>query len=577
MKTHRIIVFLVLVFSTIGGLLAQNTDTMYVVKRHVVRDTVYVRDTLRVQDTIIISDYIHSDEFKHLFYELNGADAQTPPDSLEKLWAQTVTFLENRVVHHEQQNISTMDSIKKYGLAGLMLLGLNSLASAQTEAPQPASSHPIKTESVLRDSPFNGFHFGYTAEADIVHPVEMISYATAKTSFSSVRYGGRVGLEFSYHFADYFGVSSALDFGYIGSDKSSISYPYYGMSMPLKFEFHYPVADNLWVTANAGIQLRMPWRTFLYGYDYSDGRYINIITYDSTQFTYINQDFEYNRNVFYADIMADVGLYYQLPNQDHLRFLVGLNIATTDFSKGFTGREPSDWPYIFERNHYLYFQMAYLHSFSKLRAIKQAQPHWNADKSLFRHEFRLGVSDHFGFLFRWARLYTTLNYGGESLDCASTDYHFTPVVSLDYHYRAAKWFWLGLSAGYSFMKEKLYPGNVVSPDGFHWDCKEHHFLIMTSLRFSYLNRPHVTLYSGLAVGVLINRGNRYYGDLSTLPEFVPAAWGFLPAELPDHTSAASAFQLTAFGVKAGAKHWFGSFEAGVGIKGLVNLGVGYEF
>ena len=48
MKTHRIIVFLVLAFSTIGGLLAQRTDTMYVVKRHVVRDTVYVRDTLRV-------------------------------------------------------------------------------------------------------------------------------------------------------------------------------------------------------------------------------------------------------------------------------------------------------------------------------------------------------------------------------------------------------------------------------------------------------------------------------------------------------------------------------------------------
>ena len=75
-------------------------------------------------------------------------------------------------------------------------------------------------------------------------------------------------------------------------------------------------------------------------------------------------------------------------------------------------------------------------------------------------------------------------------------------------------------------------------------------MIMPSLRFSYLNRLHVTLYSGVAVGVLINWGNRYYGDLSTLPEFVPAAWGFLPAELPDHTSAGSAFQLTALGVKA---------------------------
>lgn len=578
MKKHRIIVFLVLVFSTVEGLFAQNTDTMYVVKRHVVRDTVYVRDTLRVQDTIIVADYIHSEEFKRLFYELSGADGQTPSDSLEKLWAQTVTFLENRVIQYEQQNVSTMDSIKKYGLAGLMLLGLNSLAPAQTETTQPAGSPHIKTESVLRDSPFNGFHFGYTAEADIVHPVEMTSYATAKTSFSSVRYGGRVGLEFSYHFADYFGVSSALDFGYIGSDKSGIFYPYYGVSMPLKFEFHYPVADKLWVTANAGVQLRMPWETFLYGYNPNEGQFTANLWYIGNPVYYTG--YCPNRHVFYADLMADVGLYYQLPNQDYLRFLAGLNIATTDWARGGVELYSMGYEelYAFQRNHYLYFQIAYLHGFSKQRAIKQAQPHWNDDKSFYRHEFRLGVSDHFGFLGRWAHQYTTFfDYGGERVGTTSTDYHFTPVVSLDYHYRAAKWFWIGLSTGYSFMKEKLYPGNVVSPDGFHWDCKEHHFLIMPSLRFSYLNRPHVTLYSGLAVGVLINRGNRYYGDLSTLPEFAPATWGLVPAELPDHTSAGSAFQLTAFGVKAGAKHWFGSFEAGVGIKGFVNLGVGYEF
>ena len=578
MKKQTVITFIVLLFSTIGSIFAQTTDTMYVVKRHVVRDTVYVRDTVRVQDTVIIADYIHSDEFKQLFYELNGADAQTPPDSLEKLWAQTVTFLENRVVYHEQQNVSTMDSIKKYGLAGLMLLGLNSLAPAQTETTKPVGEpHRIETKSVLHDSPFNGFHFGYTLEADIVHPVEMISCATAKKSFSSVRFGGRLGFEFSYHFADYFGVSAALDLGYIPPFANLGTTIYYGLSMPVKFEFHYPVTEKLWITGNLGAQLRMPMATFIHGYDGTKGRNLFNLYLDDFMNVHYKQ-YAYNRRVFYADIMADVGVYYQLPNQDYLRFLVGLDIATTDFARGFVeSPQLNGEQYLFERNHYLYFQIAYLHSFSKMRAIKQAQSHWNDDKSLFRHEFRLGVSDHFGFLFRWARQYTTLNYGGESLDCASTDYHFTPVISLDYHYRATKWLWLGLSTGYSFMKEKLYPGNVISPDAFYWNCKEHHFLIMPSLRFSYLNRPHVTLYSGIAVGVLINRGNRYYGDLSALPEFVPAEWGFLPAVLPDHTSAGSAFQLTAFGVKAGAKHWFGSFEAGIGIKGFVNLGVGYEF
>ena len=562
MKKHCIIVFLMLAFSTIGGLLAQNTDTMYVVKRHVVRDTVYVRDTLRVQDTIIVADYIHSEEFKRLFYELNGADAQTPPDSLEKLWAQTVTFLENRVLHHEQQNVSTMDSIKKYGLAGLMLLGLNSLASAQTEAPQPASSHPIKTESVLRDSPFNGFHFGYTAEADIVHPVEMTSYATAKTSFSSVRYGGRVGLEFSYHFADYFGVSSALDFGYIGSDKSGIFYPYYGVSMPLKFEFHYPVADKLWVTSNAGVQLRMPWETFLYGYNPNEGQFTANLWYIGNPVYYTG--YCPNRHVFYADLMADVGLYYQLPNQDYLRFLAGLNIATTDWARGGVELYSMGYEelYAFQRNHYLYFQIAYLHGFSKQRAIKQAQPHWSFDKSLYRHEFRFGVSDPLGFTYL-RELFAFPTILGEPIEGTSpTKQIFTPVFSLDYHYRASKWFWLGLTTGYNLYEEKGYG----EPEHLTWKYKEHHFLIMPSLRFSYLNRPHLTLYSGLAVGLYIKHGREYRDDDCLIQ----------PITI-DHNRVFSAFQLTAFGLKAGAKHWFGSFEAGFGIKGIVNLGVGYEF
>ena len=564
MKKQIVVTLIVLIFSAIGSLSAQNADTMYVVKKHIVRDTVYVRDTLRVQDTIIIADYIHSEEFKQLFYELNGADAQTPPDSLQKMWAQTVTFLENRVIQYEQQNISTMDSIKKYGLAGLLLLGLNSLAPAQTEALQTASSPHIKTESVLRDSPFNGFHFGYTLAADIVHPVEMISYATAQKSFSSVRYGGRLGLECSYHFADYFGASAALDLGYIGKDRGRLFSDYYGVSMPLKFEFHHPVAEKLWVTANAGVQIRMPWMTFAYGYESNSGQ-LHLSRPDDPV---VYHD-RFNRFVFYADIMADVGLYYQLPNMNYLRFLAGLDIATTDYGCGdvlitppTTVWGPQRYHYS-QRNHYLYFQIAYLHGFSKQRAIKQAQPHWNDDKSFYRHEFRLGVSDPLGFTYM--RELSASPFLGEPIEGVSpTKQIFTPVFSLDYHYRATKWFWLGLTSGYNYYHEK---GNAqFSPENPTWQYKEHHFLIMPSLRFSYFNRPHLTLYSGLAVGLYIKHGREYLDDDCLIQPITT-----------DHNRVFSAFQLTAFGLKAGAKHWFGSLELGAGIKGFVNLGVGYEF
>ena len=564
MKKQTVITFIVLLFSTIGSISAQTTDTMYVVKRHVVRDTVYVRDTVRVQDTIIIADYIHSEEFKQLFYELNGVDGQTSPDSLEKLWAQTVTFLENRVIQYEQQNVSTMDSIKKYGLAGLMLLGLNSLAPAQTETTQPAGSPHIKTESVLRDSPFNGFHFGYTAEAEIVHPIELIDVTTGKKSYTQPRMGGRVGLEFSYHFADYFGVSAALDLGIQGLSMVGLK-DYFGVSMPLKFEFHYPLADKLWITANVGTQIRMPWRTFLYGFDASRGS--NESSDYSDDFQQISyQNFVYNRNVFYADIMTDVGVYFQLPSQNYLRFLVGLDVATTDFAQGYVSHHQYDGKqYMFQRNHYLYFQIAYLHGFSKMRAIKQAQPHWNDDKSLSRHEFRLGVSDPLGFTY--LRELSASPILGEPIEGVSpTKQIFTPVFSLDYHYRASKWFWLGLTTGYNFYKEKGNVGNIGMPENPTWQYKEHHFLIMPSLRFSYLNRPHLTLYSGLSVGLYIKYGREYRDD-DCLIQSITA----------EYIRMFSAFQLTAFGMKAGAKHWFGSFELGAGIKGFANLGVGYEF
>ena len=560
MKKQTVITFIVLLFSTIGSISAQTTDTMYVVKRHVVRDTVYVRDTVRVQDTVIIADYIHSEEFKQLFYELNGVDGQTPSDSLEKLWAQTVTFLENRVIQYEQQNVSTMDSIKKYGLAGLMLLGLNSLAPAQTETTQPAGSPHIKTESVLRDSPFNGFHFGYTAEAEIVHPIELIDVTTEKKSYTQPRMGGRVGLEFSYHFADYFGVSAALDLGIQGLSMVGLK-DYFGVSMPLKFEFHYPLADKLWITANVGTQIRMPWRTFLYGFDGSRGS--NESSDYSDDFQQIGyQNYVYNRNVFYADIMTDVGVYFQLPSQNYLRFLVGLNVATTDFAQGYVSHHQYDGKqYMFQRNHYLYFQIAYLHGFSKQRAIKQAQPHWNDDKSFYRHEFRLGVSDPLGFTYL-RELFASPILGEPIEGVSPTKQIFTPVISMDYHYRASKWFWLGLTAGYNLYKEKGYG----EPENLTWQYKEHHFLIMPSLRFSYLNRPHLTLYSGLSVGLYIKYGREYTDDDCLIQ----------PITI-DHNRVFSTFQLTAFGLKAGGNHWFGSLELGAGIKGFVNLGVGYEF
>ena len=85
---------------------------------------------------------------------------------------------------------------------------------------------------------------------------------------------------------------------------------------------------------------------------------------------------------------------------------------------------------------------------------------------------------------------------------------------------------------------------------------------MPELRFSYLNRPHVTLYSGLAVGITTAPGYNMHPMVE---------------ETVNNTKTFPSFQITALGIRAGRDHLFGTFEAGIGFKGFASLGIGYAF
>lgn len=78
-----------------------------------VYDTLFVHDTLYRHDTITLEDHLRN------------------PAPANKIHPQTVTFRGNPVFDRKQEKISSMDSIKKYGLVGLIILGLNALAPAQ--------------------------------------------------------------------------------------------------------------------------------------------------------------------------------------------------------------------------------------------------------------------------------------------------------------------------------------------------------------------------------------------------------------------------------------------------------------
>lgn len=536
---------------------AQHADTLYEVRRQVVYDTVMVRDTVRIHDTLYLSDYIHNRELEELFYKLKGSDAASAPDSLRQLWKQTVTFLEKRVLMDEPTNSATMDSIRKYGVAGLLILGLNALTTAQTDSTLTShhDNNPHTTTAPV-DHPFDGFHFGYTLQLDVMHPITTQNLTTQELGRKYPLPSFHAGLEFSYNFADYFGVSAALNYGTLGG----VNLKKYGFSLPLKFEFHYPVTPKILLTVSAGARLRLPIQTFITGFNCEYGMHKDVIgshTLLPSQLERLVADAD--KNMPYADILLDMGLYYQLPNEDFLRFTTGINMATEEQENGLwfdiSSPDNSPTPHRFYShiNHFLYLQMAYIHSFSKKRVVMQARPHWSTDEGMkLRHEARLEVGDPFGAIF-WMRLNKRQYY---TQDAIAHAYTASPTISLNYHYRLTKWFWAGLMVNYAYAKQLS--------DYTYWDQivgNRHFITIMPELRFSYLNRPHVTLYSALAAGITTSVGG-HYGFMSNYQK--------LPITFPS-------FQFTALGIRAGRDHLFGTFEAGIGIKGFASLGIGYAF
>ena len=581
----RDLFFTLLFFVLIGTLSAQHRDTVYVERETVTYDTVTVYDTVRIHDTLNIADYLRSEEFERLFYSSEYVDNLSLTDSLkEKLLQQTVTFWENRVFIDEQQTFSSMDSIKKYGLAGLIILGLNAMSPAQTDSTAAGKPHdsPKKHKTHLFNGQMNGFHLGYTIQYDLIEPIvyqEYVNGEAGEITHPHLLHGFHAGVEFSYHFADYFGVSAALNIGTIGFHETitpalhNETQPMYsrlykgkdGLSVPLKFEFHYPIHDNLLFTVSAGARIRTPFSAFAYGFSASEG---DIETQNDI---YLSSNSLFDRNVFYADILFDAGLYYRLPNEDLLRFAVGLNAATTDFMQGAVETisphegvlvilPPGEYVRSSHRNNHLYFQIAYIQCFNKQRKMMQAQPHWSTEAGLHhRHEIRFEIGDPLGIMILQNKKNHLPNISGSNLTAVGHAWRATPVFSFNYHYRLTKWLWAGAMVNYAYYRDHTdYTYQVYNMRWMH--C----ITLMPELRFSYLNRPHVTLYSAVAAGATLFVGHEN------------PTWEIYDGQWWKHSTFPS-FQLTAFGVRAGGEHLFGSFELGVGIKGFASAGIGYAF
>ena len=181
-----------------------------------------------------------------------------------------------------------------------------------------------------------------------------------------------------------------------------------------------------------------------------------------------------------------------------------------------------------------------------------------------RNEFSLGIGDPaFANLQRgsiWEKLlwchfdrYQSDNLGNWfDPGIYHSNYIATCPISLGYMYRLRKFLWLGGSVSYMGVFGKVFDAR---DDSFLYNHTETQIAFLPAVRFSYLNKKYVTLYSGLSTGFLLNFEKE---NGSTDVYFHPT------------------FQLTAFGVSVGRK-FFGYTEVGVGYKGFITAGIGYRF
>lgn len=132
-----------------------------------------------------------------------------------------------------------------------------------------------------------------------------------------------------------------------------------------------------------------------------------------------------------------------------------------------------------------------------------------------------------------------------------------------YYYQVKPWCQVGIKTTVEYAKQIHYTDTfrttVSAVD------RDVLFAVMPSVRFTYLNRPWVRLYSGLDVGC----GFMFSGSSKSTTKEEESENGSNFSVLP-------AFNLTVFGVNVGKK-FYGLFELNAGYDAIVKVGIGARF
>jgi len=176
-----------------------------------------------------------------------------------------------------------------------------------------------------------------------------------------------------------------------------------------------------------------------------------------------------------------------------------------------------------------------------------------------RHTLELTLGDYFPHRFTTMWYDCSCGPAGEEGYDGERHYILLPTFNLTYHYAAKPWLEVGATLGSTAYLGRYYkaaPMNTVEEVLFG----NRQTYLLADVRFTYFRRELITLYSGIGLGMELD-----YHDVSHEP-LGTRKLTCLPAA-----------QLTAFGFQLGRKRAYWSFEAGFGMKGIVNTGIGFRF
>ena len=217
----------------------------------------------------------------------------------------------------------------------------------------------------------NGFRLGITGEANVAPAMSLLPTGNGQSSLKAFpAMGGNVGIEFSYCFADYFGVQVGMDFGSrmqytlkeydeTGNVRGRLQNQVglWDFSIPVKMMFQYPISNNIMLYSAAGVNLAN-----MFHYPQGAIARHNSGGLPNGQSLYIEMEEPLK---FRVDFQMNIGVCYRLPYNDMIRGSVAANIAFRDGIRGAYQfqKEHNAGGTLNYRHDHLGLEIAYIHCF----------------------------------------------------------------------------------------------------------------------------------------------------------------------------------------------------------------------